>query len=79
MVFIPDGSVPSAADYYGVKIGAFFFGELNSSDEVFMTLQAYSLTEETLGGVHVADHANQRRVRREFQFTAQYIGARRGE
>ena len=36
MGFVLDGSVPGAADYYGMKIGAFFFGEWKSGDEVFM-------------------------------------------
>jgi hypothetical protein len=44
-----------------------------------MAFEADSLTEETLGSVHVANHADQRRVGGETQFTAQYVGARGGE
>jgi len=67
------------ANYNRMEIGALFFGDLKGGDEVFVAFEAGGLAEKAFGGVYVADHANQGRVRGEPQLDAQIIFAGAGE
>jgi len=74
-LFIFRCTIPGTADDDAAKVGNSFLGDLKCADEIFMTLEAGGLAEETFWGVHVTDHADERNVWWQVEFATKRAGA----
>jgi len=74
-LFILRGTIPGTADDDATKVGNSFLGDLKRGNEIFVSLEAGGLAEETFWGVHVADHADQGNVWWQVEFAAERAGA----
>jgi len=74
-LFIFRGIIPGAADNDAAKVGNGFLSDLKCGDEIFMAFESGGLAEETLWGVHIADHADEGNVWWQVEFAAERAGA----